>query len=116
MDSTALYSLLLDRQGARRSFAGVGTHNLVLAVLAGLPPESAWEGCVVFDGESPEDEVETLCIGVQGGPADVVQERLAEAFERVGVPVLKLYEGGPEIRERLAVVRGGVWADPVTRS
>jgi len=111
MDETR-YSLLIDRIAARRLFRGVGARNLVLAVLAGVPPLPEWEGCLVYEGESPEDPQDTLCIGLEGTNADVVQEALDAALERLDLKALKLFEGGPEVRERFAVVRDGVWCDP----
>ena len=75
-------------------------------------PLPEWEGCLVYEGPSPEDQLTTLCLGIQGPSADLVQEALTMALERVDVAVLKLYEGGPELRERLARVENGVWSDP----
>jgi hypothetical protein len=82
----------------------------MLAILATVMPEASWEGCLVYEGETPLEEVRTVCIGIEGPNADKVQERLVEAFEKQNVPVLQVYEGGPEIRERFAVVSDGKWA------
>jgi hypothetical protein len=80
------------------------------AILATVTPEAQWEGCLVYEGVTPLEEVRTVCIGIQGPDADKVQERLVEAFEKQGVPVLQIYEGGPEVSERIAVVSGQKWA------
>ena len=107
-----VYSLIFDRQSARDAFKQIGTTALLLATLAQVTPEPAWEGCLVYEGESPLDGVKTACIGLRGPGADVVQQRLVEAMERIGVRILELYEGGPDVREPIARAREGRWASP----
>ena len=107
--SEATYSFVFDRQASNEAFKQVGKRELMLAILATVLPEAQWEGCLVYEGETPLEEVRTVCIGIQGPAADKVQERLVEAFEKQGVPVLQIYDGGPEVRERIAVVSGQKW-------
>ena len=104
------YSFVFDRPTANQAFKQIGKRELMLAILATVIPEASWEGCVVYEGETPLEEVRTVCIGILGPAADKVQERLVEAFEKQNVTVLQLYEGGPEIRERFGVVTDGKWA------
>ena len=104
-----LYSLVYDAQMAAQAFPGRAKRNLVLALLAGLRPQPSWEGCVVYEGESP-DRDQTVCIATRGPAADQVQEALIEALERQAIGVIQVYEGGPEQRELYATVRGGEWA------
>jgi hypothetical protein len=108
--SETTYSLVFDRQSAADSFKQIGKRELMLAVLARIVPNPAWEGCTVYEGETPLEEVRTVCVGTRGAAADKVQERLVETLEGLGIRVLEVYEGGPEERERLAQVRDGRWA------
>ena len=107
--SESTYSFVFDRQAANEAFKQVGKRELVLAILATLPPETHWNGCLVYEGETPLEEVKTVCIGTKGPAADEVQERLIEAFGAAGVPILKVYEGGPEVREPMARAEEGKW-------
>jgi hypothetical protein len=107
--SEVTYSFVFDRQAANNVFRQVGKRELMLAILATVTPETQWEGCLVYEGETPLEEVRTVCIGIQGPSAEKVQERLVEAFEKQGVQVLQIYEGGPDVRERIAVVSGQKW-------
>ena len=107
--SEETYSFVFDRQAANEVFKQIGKRELVLAVLATLVPEAHWNGCLVYEGETPLEEVKTVCIGIQGPAADEVQERLIEKFETAGVPILQVYEGGPEVREPMARAEEGKW-------
>lgn len=111
--SEETYSFVIDRRSASETFKRVGKRELLLAVLATLPPETHWDGCLVYEGESPLGEVSTVCIGARGPSAAEVQERLIEAFEKQRVRVLEVYEGGPEVRESIARAEGGKWTSPV---
>ncbi len=86
--------------------------DMVMAVLATVPPMPAWNGCLVYEGLSPDAEPNTTCIGTAGGASDDVQGVLVAAFERLGVAVPKVYEGGPDVEEAIARVRDGQWAVP----
>lgn len=108
--SETTYSFVFDRQAANEAFKQVGKRKLIFAILATVKPEAPWEGCLVYEGETPLEEVRTVCIGTQGPSAEEVQMRLVEAFEKQNVPVLQVYEGGPEVRERIAVVSDRKWA------
>jgi hypothetical protein len=90
-------------------FRKVGKREIVLAILATLPPEPHWDGCLVYEGETPLEDVRTVCVGTRGPAADEVQERLVEGFEKLGVRVLQVYEGGPEVRESIAKASEGKW-------
>ncbi len=105
----ALYSFVYDGQAAAQAFPGRAPRDLVLALLAGLRPAPAWEGCTVFAGDSPLGE-QTVCIATRGPGADQVQQGLIEALERQGISVLQVYEGGPEQRELYATAHGAVWS------
>jgi hypothetical protein len=107
--SEAVYSFVFDRQKALLTYPKTGKYDLVLGILASIQPETGWEGCIVYDGISPMEEPKTACIGVRGAAADRVQESLVEGFERKGVRILQVYEGGPEIRELFAKVENGTW-------
>ena len=107
----SVYSLVFDRSEALKAYPQIGKLDLVLGVLASIPPEPGWEGCVVYEGSSPMEETRTVCIGIQGGMADQIQERLVEGFELKGIPVLQVYEGGPEIRQVYAKASGTTWVE-----
>lgn len=112
MKESPVYSFVFDRVAAKKAFAGVDTRTLCLALLAGITPPDGWDGCEVFEGESPVDPAETGCVATQGPGADAAQQALVEAFERVGVPVGQLYEGGPSARQEVARALGGRWVHP----
>jgi len=105
----AVYSLVFDRQEALKSYPQTGKYDLVLGILASIQPRADWEGCVVYEGVSPLGEFRTVCIGIRGNNADKVQERLVEGLEQKGVPVLQVYEGGPDVRELVARVEDEIW-------
>ncbi len=107
MDDT--YSLVIDLATARTVFLEVGLDAIALAVLAGITPEAAWHGCLLYEGPSPLDEGETACLATRGPGADRLQERLVEALEHLGIPVLAVYEGGPDVRRALARADTGRW-------
>jgi hypothetical protein len=104
------YSFVFDRRVAGQVFKDVGTREIVIAILAAAAPKADWNGCVVYEGESPLSQVETACIGTRGRSADEVQQWLVERLEEFGIPVLQLYEGGPEITQVLARASGGTWS------
>jgi hypothetical protein len=103
------YSFVLDRQVAGDVFPKVGKREIVLAILASITPLPHWNGCLVYEGPTPLEQMKTLCLGTRGPGADEVQERLIEGFEKVGVPVIQVYEGGPEVRESIARASGEKW-------
>jgi len=113
-DSTAItYSFVYDRITADAAFHGIGTHRFVLSMLAGLPPEVEWEGCLVYEGESPLDSP-GVCIALRGQGSNSLQLRLVEAIERQGIYVQKVYEGGPEVRTPIATAHQGQWVSPTS--
>jgi len=107
--SESVYSFVFDRGEALKAFPQTGKYDLILGVLASMPPEAEWEGCVVYEGKSPMEGLQTVCIGIEGALADQVQEKLVEGFEQRGVPVLRVYEGGPEIQDVYAKVENQTW-------
>lgn len=107
--SESVYSFVFDRGEALKAFPQTGKYDLILGVLASMQPEEEWEGCTVYEGVSPMEELQTVCIGIQGASADQIQEKLVEGFEQRGVPVLRVYEGGPEVKELYARVENGTW-------
>jgi hypothetical protein len=106
------YSFVYDRAEAARVFQEIGTQGLVLAILARIPVEPAWDGCLVYKGEAPEGSARTVCIGMRGPGAMQVQERMVETFEAMGIPIPAIYEGGPDPQLELARASNGVWASP----
>ena len=112
MTDEPVYSFVFDRQAAWREFLQVAPRDVVLAVLARVPPQPGWEGCVVYEGPSPDSHIGTVCVGIRGGSAAEVQESLVSTFEKIGIPVPQIWEGGPEIRDRIAVARDGAWSSP----
>lgn len=106
------YSFVYDRAAAARVFQEIGTQGLVLAMLAGIEVEPDWEGCLVYKGAAPEDSARMVCIGMRGPGAMRVQERIVESFEKTGIPVPAIYEGGPEPQLELARAANGKWASP----
>ncbi len=112
MGSDETYSFAFDRQAAGQVFQQVATGEILLGLMAGIPPEPEWDGCQVWEGPSPLDPESTACVGIRGPGAATVQERLVEALERLGVPVLALWEGGPGVTRRLVRATGGRWVSP----
>jgi hypothetical protein len=112
MQQDSTYSFVYDRAEAARVFQEIGTQGLVLVILARIPPEPEWEGCVVYKGAAPEDSARMVCIGMRGPSAIKVQEKIVETFEATGIPIPAIYEGGPEPQLELARVTNGVWATP----
>lgn len=110
MTADAIHSFLFDRASAADGYPGIGPRELLLAVLASVPPEAAFEGCDVYLGAPPDDESVSACVGLRGPGSEALQEALVTAFERAGIAVTALYECGPEIRERVARASGGRWA------
>jgi hypothetical protein len=112
MGQVDTFSFVYDRAAAAAVFQEVGTQGLVLAILARVPPNPAWEGCLVYKGAAPDDSARMVCIAMRGPGAIEVQERLVETFERAGIPVPAIYEGGPEPQLELARVVDGRWSNP----
>ena len=105
------YSFVCDRKTAEAAFPGIAIRDLVLSLLAGISPEKEWEGCLVYEGDSPL-EAGTACIGTSGPGADGLQLRLLDALERQGVVVNEVFEGGPAVKWRIASAGNGQWVDP----
>jgi len=110
--SDLTYSFVYDRAQAATVFQEIGIQGLILAMLARIPAQSAWEGCLVYSGEAPENDGAMICIGTRGPGAAEVQEQIVSAFEATGIPVPAIYEGGPEPRVELARAKDGRWATP----
>lgn len=110
--SDETYSFVYDRAAAANVFTEIGTQGLVLAILARVPPEPEWEGCLVYKGDAPDSNARMVCIAMRGPSAMQVQERVVETFEATGIPVPSIYEGGPEPQLELARVANGRWATP----
>jgi hypothetical protein len=109
--SDTTYSFVYDRASADSAFHGIAVRELMLSILAAIPPETTWDGCTVYRGPSPLDEA-TVCLATQGAAAGELQLRLIEALEQHGVRILQVYEGGPEITEPIASARDGKWSTP----
>jgi len=109
--SDAVFSFVFDRRRALEVFPGIGVDRLVRAVLARFSPPAAWNGCVVYTGATPLDPAATACVGTQGPGADEAQQQLVEHFEALEIPVLAVYEGGPEQEAALARADEGRWSE-----
>ena len=109
--SDTTYSFVYDRTSADSAFHGIAVRELMLSILAATPPESHWDGCVVYRGPSPLEGA-TVCVATRGPAADTIQLRLIEALEQQGVRILQVYEGGPEITEPIATAQNGKWSAP----
>jgi hypothetical protein len=112
MTSEEKYSFTFDRKAAGEVFQQIGVRDLVLAVLAGVIPRDQWEGCTVYEGPTPADPARTACVATVGPAADEVQVALVEAFERFGIPVSAIFEGGPVMRQLIARCSCGRWVTP----
>jgi hypothetical protein len=110
MMSDQIYSFVCDRKSADTAFPGIAVRDLVLSLLAGIPPEAGWEGCLVYEGDSPLEK-DTVCIGTSGPGADDLQLRLLDGLERQGVVIVEVFEGGPEPKWPIARAGGGRWGD-----
>jgi len=106
------YSFVYDGLDASRLFPGIGKKELILAMLAGIVPDEAFAGCLVYEGEAPQADGATVCVAIRGPGADRLQQGLVEVFERRGIPVLQVFEGGPEVRLAIARAEGGRWKAP----
>jgi hypothetical protein len=109
--SESTYSLVYDQLSADAVFHGIAPRELTLSILATLVPEEGWEGCLVYRGPSPLGDGST-CLATSGPGAGDVQLRLTEAFERLSVRVLQVFEGGPDVDSAVAIVRNGTWTQP----
>lgn len=106
------YSFVYDGLEASNVFAGIGKKELILAMLAGIVADDSFAGCLVYEGEAPQADGANVCVATRGPGADRLQQRLVEVFERRGIPVLQVFEGGPEVRLAIARADGGLWAAP----
>jgi len=107
--SDGVFSFVFDLQGALSVFPGVSVAGLLMVVLARVPPAPHWEDCVVYTGVTPLEDEKTVCVGTRGPCAEEVQLRLTQEFETLKIPVLALYEGGPEQLEEIARAVQGRW-------
>lgn len=105
------YSFVFDRALTDTAFPGIEVRNLVLSLLAAFTPELEWDGCLVYEGESPLG-AGSACIGTTGPGADLLQLRLLAAFENQGVGALEVFEGGPEVTSPIASAKSGQWVSP----
>ena len=112
MNQESAYSFVYDRADASRVFQEIGTRDLVLAILARIPAEPEWEGCLVYKGDAPDSSARMVCIAMRGPKAIGVQEKIVSAFEATGIPVPTIYEGGPEPQLEIAKVVNGKWTSP----
>jgi len=109
--SEAVFSFVFDRRRALEVFPGIGIDRLVLAVLARVSPAAGWNGCAIYTGATPLDPEATVCVGTRGPGADEAQQQLVEQFEALDIPVLAVYEGGPEEAAALARADEGRWSE-----
>jgi hypothetical protein len=104
-----VFSFVFDLRGALGVFPGVSVEGLLMAVLARVSPAPQWEDCVVYTGMTPLDPEATACVATWGPGAQEAQLRLAQEFETLKIPVLAVYESGPEEREQVARAVQGRW-------
>jgi len=109
--SESTYSFVYDELSANVAFHAIAPRELTLSILATLVPETGWEGCLVYRGPSPLGDG-SICLATTGPGAEDVQLRLIEAFERSSVRVLQVFEGGPGVDSRVAIVQNGTWTQP----
>jgi hypothetical protein len=112
MNEQPTFSFVYDRAAAAQVFQEIGTQGLLLAILARVPAQPAWEGCLVYKGEAPDNSARMVCIAMRGPAAIDVQEKIVEAFEATGIPIPTIYEGGPEPQLEIARVVDGRWTNP----
>jgi hypothetical protein len=106
-EHTEALSLSFSIDDARAAFRGIEVGDLLLALLARLPPPPHWEGCLVYRSESAPDSVR---IGFVGPGAGEVRQQLAQGLEGVGVPVLALETHAEAVvLTAVARVRAGRW-------
>jgi hypothetical protein len=74
-----------------------------------VPVEAAFEGAEIGLGEAPGDPEQTICVVISGPGAELLQERLVMAVERVGIPVDAVYEGGPATCDPVARAHKARW-------
>lgn len=70
---------------ARRVFKKVTPESMMLAVLAGVTPAPAWEGCQVSVAASDAPGDSTVQIQTNGPGAEAAAEALAEALGKFGI-------------------------------
>ncbi len=104
-----VYSFTFARQASLAALPQIGARELLLALLAGVPVEGDLEGAEVGLGEAPSDPESTICVVTAGPAAELLQERLVVALERIGIPVDAVYEGGPAVFETVARAHGARW-------
>jgi len=107
--SDKTFSFIYDRKQADEVYHRIHPRQIGLAILAGITPEPIWNGSLVYIGEPPDEQKQNVCIAVRGPEAETIQERLIEGFEKAGITVLQIYEGGPEPTESVAKVSDGKW-------
>lgn len=76
--SDATYNFVYDRASADTALHGIAARELVLSILATMPPESSRGGCIIYRGSNPIDET-NICLATQCPAAHMVQLRLIEA-------------------------------------
>ena len=88
--SEATYSFIYDRMSADDAFHGITVRELALSMLAGVRPESSWDGCVVCHGPNPVEGA-AICLATRGPGADELQLRVIGFLERNGIRILQVY-------------------------
>ncbi len=107
--SDKIYSLVYDRKRASEAYQQVDERQIVLAILAGVAPEPSWNESLVYVGDPPDEQRQNVCVAVRGPEAEIIQQRLVEGFEKAGIEVLQIYEGGPEPTTPIAKASEGKW-------
>jgi hypothetical protein len=107
--SDKIFSLVYDRKRASEAYQQVDERQIVLAILAGIVPQPSWNGSLVYVGDPPDEQRQNVCIAIRGPEAETIQERLVEGFEKAGIEVLQIYEGGPEPTYTIAKASDGKW-------
>jgi hypothetical protein len=110
--SDPVYSIVFDKRQADEELTPLSVDRMVLALLARRPPKAEWNDCLVYEGETPSDASTTKCVAMTGPHADQVQERLVETMESLNIPVLGVYDGGPDVRIKITRVWDGAWGEP----
>lgn len=106
--SPATRCLTLDPRQVRRVFPGSAPERVLVAALAGLPPDPAWEGAEVSLAHAEQ----TLHLALSGPGAGELSPRLQQRLEQLGLEATPCAEPGARDATPLVRVLGGRWSAP----
>jgi hypothetical protein len=92
---------------ANKVFPNSHVDSLVLALLAGIPPQPGWEGCLVFQAGSQPSDVR---VGLRGPAALAIRDCLVDSITRIGIDLLPQEDDDELAMEApIARIEGGAW-------